>query len=225
MMSESLQWRTEKRRVRDLKQFQNNPRKLTNKQREELLTSIEKFDLVEIPVIDVDGTVIAGNQRIEILRMLGRNDEEIEVRVPNRPLTKEEREEYLLRSNKNTGEWDFDALVVHFDREMLFEVGFTAQELGLEKDPEEKPEDEFGIPEMELKSFEHWDYLVFVFRNTYDWLNILEKFGVGKVNAGFSPKQKKIGLGRVIDGARLLEALGVQSRDSEPGAERHDHEP
>jgi len=118
-----LVWHTEKRKVKDLKLFEGNPRKMTKEQAEQLLKSLKKFNLVEIPAIDQNNRVIAGNMRIQALKQLGREDEEIEVRVPNRPLTEEEAREYLLRSNKNVGEWDYD-LLANFDEDLLKEVGF-----------------------------------------------------------------------------------------------------
>jgi hypothetical protein len=63
--------------------------------------------------------------RIAILIELGRGDELIDVRVPNRQLGKKEADEYLLRSNKNTGEWDIDILGKSFNFDFLKEIGFT----------------------------------------------------------------------------------------------------
>jgi len=128
MYMEKITWRTEKRRVRDLIPFEYNPRKLTKKQYEDLKKSLQKFDLADIPVINLDNTIIGGHQRIKILADLGRLDDEIEVRVPNRMLTDEELRELNLRLNKNIGEWDFD-LLANFDEGLLLEVGFETAEL------------------------------------------------------------------------------------------------
>ncbi len=97
-------------------------------QMDALKKSLEKFNLVEIPAIDTDGTIIAGHQRIRALQLLGRGDETIEVRIPNRPLTKEEHDEYLIASNAISGDWDFEALK-SFDLDMLLDVGFDKDEL------------------------------------------------------------------------------------------------
>ena len=124
---EKLKWHNEKKVVKDLIPFEKNPRKITDKQAEDLKRSLEKFDLVEIPAIDTDNKIIAGHQRIKILQLLGRNEEEIDVRVPNRKLTEEEFKEYNLRSNRNTAEWDYD-LLSDFDYELLRDVGFDEEE-------------------------------------------------------------------------------------------------
>ena len=123
-----LTWTTQRRKISELIPHQNNPRKMSEKQVADLKRSIERFNFVEIPAIDTDNTILAGHQRLKVMQLLGRGEEEVEVRVPNRPLTKTEREEYLVRSNKNTGDWDFD-LLAHFDAPILVEAGFTMPEL------------------------------------------------------------------------------------------------
>ena len=124
-----MKWTTEKRRVNDLLPYANNPRQMTEKQDKDLKESLRKFDLVEIPAINRDGIILAGHQRLRILRALGRGEEEIEVRIPNRQLTKKEVQEYNIRSNKNTGEWDFDKLANNFDVGELLEWGFSEKDL------------------------------------------------------------------------------------------------
>ena len=123
-----LFWITEKRRVKDLIPFDKNPRILSDSQKQKLKQSIKKFNLVEIPVLDKDNTIISGNQRIKVLLLLNRSDEEIDVRIPNRKLTKEEIEEYNLKSNLHNGEWDFEALK-SFEIETLMYAGFSDNDL------------------------------------------------------------------------------------------------
>lgn len=108
--------------------YEKNPRILTEKQKEELTESIRKFDLAEIPAINTDGKIVAGHQRIMVLQLLGRGEETIDVRIPSRKLTPDEFREYLLRSNKNTGEWNYEMLK-DFDIEQLMDVGFGDEEL------------------------------------------------------------------------------------------------
>ena len=126
-----LKWSTEKRLVKELIPYENNPRKMTKDQVDQLTKSLKKFDLVEIPVINTDNKIIAGHQRLKIMAALGMVDDLIDVRVPNRLLTDKEYEEYNIRSNKNTGEWDWDILGNVFDKDDLVEWGFNELELGL----------------------------------------------------------------------------------------------
>lgn len=123
-----LEWATEKRRVDDLLPHKKSPRKISKEQTERLKQSLEKFNLVEIPATDTDGTILAGHQRIKVLQLLGRGQEVIDVRVPNRKLTKEEVDWYLVGSNAIHGEWDFE-LLKGFDIELLADLGFDQKEL------------------------------------------------------------------------------------------------
>jgi DNA modification methylase len=129
-MIEKLKWKTEKRKVKDLIPYEKNPRKLSDEQKKALKESLEKFGLVEIPAINTDNKIIAGHQRIMILLLLGRGNEEIDVRIPNRKLNEDEFKEYLLRSNKNVGDWDFETLLKDFDNDILLKSGFEEEELG-----------------------------------------------------------------------------------------------
>jgi hypothetical protein len=201
-----LKWKTEKRKLSDLKGFENNPRKLSRKQRTELLRSLEKFDLAEIPAIDTDDTILAGNQRVKLMIEANGGDREIDVRVPNRKLSKDERDEYLLRSNKTTASWDSAALGKHFNKNLLENIGFRADEFEFNSTEISFNEnEEFELPDMELKSFEHYDYIVVCFDNTHDWLNALQLFEITKVNDSLIPERKKIGIGRIVDGKRVLQ--------------------
>ena len=55
-----LFWKTEKRKVGDLVPYDHNPRTMTKKQAEDLRKSLERFGLVEIPVVDTRDRIIAG---------------------------------------------------------------------------------------------------------------------------------------------------------------------
>lgn len=143
-----ITFHTEQRLIIDLIPASYNPRKMSDEQVKQLTASLKKFDLAEIPVINTDNTILAGHQRIKIMKALGRDYETIDVRVPNRELTEEECKEYNLRSNKNTGGWDMEMLANNFDNDVLLEVGFSELDLGMgqpliltpEPEKEEKPE-------------------------------------------------------------------------------------
>lgn len=120
---EQLQWHNEERKVDDLLPHRKSPRKISKEQMTSLTKSLERFNLVEIPAIDQDGTILAGHQRIKALQILGRGKETISVRVPNRKLTDEEAERYMIGSNSIQGEWDTE-LLKNFPTELLVDLGF-----------------------------------------------------------------------------------------------------
>ena len=150
----NLSWTTVQKTVNELVPQITNPRTITEKQMEELKQSLEKFNLVEIPAVDFDGTILAGHQRIKALQLLGRGTELIDVRVPNRKLTKEESDQYLIVSNKLGGDWDFE-LLKDFDFEMLVDSGFEKLELTEFWEKKKKVEDDDFDEAKELKKIKN----------------------------------------------------------------------
>lgn len=143
-----LEWNTEKRKVKDLIPYEYNPRILSEEKKQLLINSIEKFNLAEIPAINTDNKIIAGHQRIKILMLLGRGEEIIDVRVPDRKLTDEEYKQYNITSNVSVGYWDIDVLEEHFSDINLEELGLNLEEIDIPFDllPEEfstEEEEEF----------------------------------------------------------------------------------
>ena len=150
-MSKKLVWHTEFRKVKDLVRYEKNPRKLSPSQLEGLKRSLKKFDLAELPCINTDGTLVAGNQRVLVLSLLGRDEEEIEVRVPSRRLSESEFKDYLLTSNRSGGTFDYEKLAADFDIEALLTAGFDSLDLSnIFDDNLEITDDEFNeVKELE----------------------------------------------------------------------------
>ena len=89
---------------------------------------------------------------------------------------------------------------------------------------DEQPEDDVEtIPRMEIQAFEHHDYLVFMFHDLRDWMLALQLLGVREVDFSITRKTKKIGLGRVLHGKRLIELCrrasmaGIPPVETSPG--------
>lgn len=100
-----LEWSNEKRMVKELVPYEFNPRKLSEEKKQLLINIIEKYNLAEVPAINLDNVIIAGHQRIKVLMEIGRGEELIDVRVPNRMLTEKEFKEYNIVSNIPVGFW------------------------------------------------------------------------------------------------------------------------
>jgi hypothetical protein len=113
-MSKQLEWKTEQRKVNDLVPNEINPRTITEEKKAQLIQFIQKFNVVEIPVINKDGKLITWNQRLASMKLLGRGEELVDVRVPNRKLSPAEIKEYTLLGNIHQGEWAADILQEHF---------------------------------------------------------------------------------------------------------------
>ena len=90
-----------------------------------------------------------------------------------------------------------------FDIEL---TGFMEDEIRKLMDDADNPEDELEtIPRMECQAFETHDYLVFMFHDLRDWMQVLQLMGVREVDYSITRRTKKIGLGRVLHGKRLIE--------------------
>ena len=92
------------------------------------MKSLKKFNYVEPIVVDTDLTVISGNQRLTVLVELGKQDEEVEVRIPSRKLSQKEFDQYSLIANRVHGDFDWEKLA-NFDLETILESGFDEVDL------------------------------------------------------------------------------------------------
>lgn len=142
MSNTRLKWHTEVKKLVELKNWDSNPRTITEDNFSDLISSVDELGNFEPLVVDTDGTVIAGNQRLRVLTRLG--EMEAEVSVPSRKLTKQEIKKIGLISNRHSGEWNMDKLANEFE-DVLTELGFDdlmpeiVEEV--EEDDYEEPED------------------------------------------------------------------------------------
>ena len=81
------------------------------------------------------------------------------------------------------------------------------------------------IPEMELQPFEHYDYIMLVFRNDQDFSRACELLDIQEVQVKYPGGKSKIGLGRVVEGAKALETLCKSSSPPEDALARFGSEP
>jgi ParB-like chromosome segregation protein Spo0J len=130
-MADKITWKTEKRKIGDLIEWDQNPRQLSKHDYDHLKKSLDKFGVADPIIINLDGSIIGGHQRKKILLEAGllKQSDTIDVRIPDRQLTDDEARELAIRLNRNQGAWDFDALANNFDVEELTEWGFTEDEL------------------------------------------------------------------------------------------------
>ena len=135
-------WHTEVRKISELKNWEDNPRTISKEAYQELKESIDDLGNFEPLVVNVDGTVIAGNQRLRV--HIENGDSEVEVSVPERELTEEEIKKIGIISNRHSGEWDMDKLANEFE-DVLEELGFDdlmpEVELDVKEDDYEEPEE------------------------------------------------------------------------------------
>jgi len=94
-------------------------------------------------------------------------------------------------------------------RDLLHNTAAGLEAADAAEDGEPPPDDDQapGLPAMECQPFEHYDYLVLMFRHEQDFQRACEVVGIKKVEVAYPGGLKKIGLGRVIDGAKAIEKL------------------
>ena len=129
------------KKISDLIPAEYNPRTLSTDQREQISASLKRFGFVD-PVIvnthaDRENIIVGGHMRTRVAREeLGLS----EVPCVEVELTLDQERELNIRLNKNSGEWDFEALGNYFEIDELTEWGFELGELDLCLEDEDEPE-------------------------------------------------------------------------------------
>jgi ParB-like chromosome segregation protein Spo0J len=122
-----IEWNLHPIAIRLLKENPKNPRQIDKKVVEKLGTFIEKFGLIDKPIINQDNTIIGGHQRIRILKK--NKVKTVECWVPNRMLNEKEIDEMCVGLNLHQGQWNWDVLANAWDPLDLLSYGFTEEQL------------------------------------------------------------------------------------------------
>jgi len=130
-----MKWHIETRKLKDLKPHPKNPRKLSKHDAEHLQKSMDKFGLIDKPIITQEGMIIGGHQRISLLKK--NKAKEVECWVADDPMAQEDIDELCLRLNRNVGEWDHDILANAWEEDDLAAWGFTDADRAVFEDIEE----------------------------------------------------------------------------------------
>lgn len=194
--------------IDELKPYKNNPR-FNDQAVEAVMKSIKEFGFKVPIVVDKNNIIVAGHTRYKASKRLGLK--EVPCVIAD-DLTDEQIKAFRLADNKvsELAEWDNDLLNLE-----LSELNLDMEQFGFLpeiEEPDEKKEKERTYERMEIKAFEHHDYLVFVFDNQMDFMQMAQMFGIKKVDSGYTTR--KLGIGRVIKGEKLVEAVGHQGGNS-----------
>ena len=154
-------------RAGDIKTGFGNPRKITKKKREELERSLEMFGDFGIFIIDHNDNVIAGNQRLEIIK--SKNPDTILCCKKLYGYTETELKAINIKDNTHAGEWDLDMLA-DWTSDLVIDLGID--------DDTKKDMEERKIAEMELIHYEKYDYVMIVCRSQLDYNDLIRKLGI-----------------------------------------------
>jgi hypothetical protein len=210
-----LEWKTERRKINQLVPLEKNPFGIiTEEKKQRLEDKIRRLGVFEIPTIDTNNDLLTFNKRRHILMILGRGEEEIDVRVPNRALTKKERDEIIVSSNIHEGEWDRQVLESEFFSVDLEALGLDlaaipmpedmAAHIHIGEDVEEVSEEEAAKFPIEARFSEKYDAFVIISDNEVDANYIQEVLGLEVTK---SYKSSAIGRTRVIPGHKFMKLI------------------
>ena len=140
-------------KVKDIKAEFGNPRKISGKKKEELKRSMETYGDFGLFIIDENNDVIAGNQRLAILKATNPDIEVLCKKLIG--YSEAEKRAINIKDNTHSGEWDLELL-----------ADWTADlnlDLGLEDDKQDPQERK--IKDMDLIHYEKYDYVMIACRN------------------------------------------------------------
>ena len=139
-----------KKKIKDLIPADYNPRTLSDQQFSDLKRSFENLGTLEPAVININpdrkNIIISGHQRLKVAESLGMSSYpcvEVDFDI-------DKEKEANIRMNKNTGEWDMDALENFFDISDLNEWGFD--DLNFDVDESFSDKDADDIPSKPKKA-------------------------------------------------------------------------
>lgn len=135
-----INWQLGMYRIQDLKSNPKNPRFISKEQQQLLGELIDKFGLIDKPIINKDLTIIGGHQRIAILKK--KKQKSVECWFPDRLLEQEEIDRLCIGLNLNQGAWNFDVLANEYEVIDLLNWGFTEEQLVGPEEVNEVEEDE-----------------------------------------------------------------------------------
>lgn len=206
-------------RLKDLMPDPVNANKGTRRGAAMLESSLRDYGAGRGICADKNGVVIAGNKTLEAAALLG-FDEIVIVPTDGRQLVVTQRTDLDLEqdaqakalaiADNRTGEvgleWD-PAVLEAFDKEDV-DLGEFFSDAELEKllesaqveDPDEPSHD---VPDMEIRPFEHHDYIVIVFRDVHDWSRACDLLNIRREGVSVG-KSRRIGVGRVISSERFF---------------------
>jgi len=199
--------------IDELIPYENNAR-FNDEAVEFVANSIKEFGMKNPILVDKNMVIIAGHTRLKALKKLGWEKAPV---IIAEDLDEEQVKALRLADNKagEIAQWDEDLLAIEMQNIKNIDMdkfGFELQKMLDEAMAKDKVQ-ERKLKKMELKAFEHYDYLVFVFDNQHDFVGMAQEFGLEKVDAGYTVR--KLGIGRVLKGGELVKRLRDKNNNIE----------
>lgn len=165
--------------IEKLKHAEYNPRKISDKDFDQIRESIDKFGFVQPLVVNNapgrSDVIVGGNQRFEVAKKIGMKEVPVcYVNIQNL----EEEKELNIRLNRNQGQWDWDLLISHFESSQLSSFGFSDIEINIFDEKKNLKEEEQDTPPIPITSRAQQKFLYTLGRHRLlcgdctDWQNI-----------------------------------------------------
>ena len=232
-------------RISDLRAAEWNPRTIDPDSARTLSESLREFGDLSGIVVNSDGTLISGHQRVKVLTDEYGPDLKIEdgfillptgdkIRVRQVDWDETRAKAAAIVANNQAAQGKFTLSVFDLIDEIEDASPDLSDRLSLrlvdvdgaaeEEDPAKpaKANDGPPVPRMELQPYEHYDYVLILAKTTSDWYRLCHFLGLKRVNSSPIAGSKKIGLGRAISADKLLaifDKYGVTGPEPDPQAE------
>ena len=167
-------------RVGDIKTGFGNPRKITKKKSEELERSLDALGNFGVFVIDEKDNIIAGNQRLEIIKKKDPDTVVLCKRLIG--YSDSEKRAINIKDNTHSGDWDLD-LLADWTADLNIDLGV---------DLKGTHPDDRSIDEMELVNYEKYDYILIAFRDELSFNSVARSLGIEDKHCLIGPKKRKI---------------------------------
>lgn len=126
-ITDKINWTLTALPVKSLKEHAKNPRQIGKEQLARLSSLIDKFGLIDKPIVNADMTIIGGHQRIKVLKK--QRAKSVDCWLADRQLTEDEIDELCIGLNLHQGSWDWEVMANQWDALKLLDYGFTEEQL------------------------------------------------------------------------------------------------
>lgn len=188
--------------ISKIKPYEKNAKRHTDEQIQHIINSIEQFGMNDpIGIWGEKNVIVEGHGRYFALKKMGVKEVDC-IRLDH--LSDEERKAYTLVHNQATLETPFDDDLLKIELDGIFDIDMS--DFGFDSDFDEKEEikkEEGEVPFTEELLLTH-NYIVLYFDNDFDWEVAQDKFGLKQVKDLIPRKGQPKGIGRVINGKKVL---------------------
>lgn len=165
-------------KVGDIGNGFGNPRKISTKGKLSLQKSLEEFGDFGLILLDEKNNVIAGNQRIAIMKETDPTTKVLCKRLVG--YSEAELRAINIKDNVHAGDWDMD-LLAEWTADLNIDLGIDVTKEDVEQ---------HNVKDMDLIHYEKYDYVMIVCRNEIDYNDLVRNLGIEDKKVPITNKRK-----------------------------------